>query len=192
MNNEQNRPNAKYSLSNPDGKLKSGEKLTFYYDRERRLENAPESVKKHYNNEQPVRFGLLQSLIADKPRRFLLIVIVLMCVGILALSFFGYFDTSYILDGNQINITATGYEGTTIVVLRKTVKNKDAYSGAVDMAVSVVVLPEQDQYPVFYHRVFFTMENEEVYRFAVPFEAAELLLVVQNEKNTLNIKFKPE
>jgi len=201
MNNDQNnaenaaenRPNAKYALSNSnEGGPKAGEKLNFYYNRERRLENAPDAVKNNYKNEQPVRFGILQALVADKPRRFLLIVIVLMCVGILALSFFGYFDTSYILEGNKIDITAAGYEGTTIVIIRKTAKSKDFYSGAVDIAVSVVVQSEQELYPVYYHRIFFTSENEEGYRFAVPFEGPELLMVMQNEKNSLHIKFKPE
>jgi hypothetical protein len=196
MSNEQEnkgqRPNAKYALSNPDSAVKADEGLTFYYNRERRLEKAPEAVKNLYKNEPQKRFGLVHTLIADRPRRILFFIIIFMCLAILALSFFGYFDTSYTLDMNRIDITAAGYEDTTYVVLRKTAQNVNAYSGAVDIAVSVIAQSDEEQYPVYYHRIFFTLEREEVYRFAVPFVAPELLMVLQNEKNTLHIRFKPE
>jgi len=187
-NEEQKRPNAKYKLSNPNQ-----EGLTFYYNRERRLENAPESVKNLYKNEKPARIGLFGSLVADRPRRILFFVIIFLCVGILVFSLLGYFDKNYILDGNKIDITAAGYEGTAVIILRKTAENQKAYTGAVDIAVSPVVnsLADGENYQVFYHRVFFTLENNEVFRFTVPFDSAELLMVIQNEKNTLEIKFKP-
>ena len=115
-----------------------------------------------------------------------------MCLGILALSFFGYFDTTYILDGNKIEITATGFEENTYIVLKKTAKNSNAYTGAVDIAVTAVIQSEEEQLPVFYHRVFFTLEKEEVYRFAVGSNAPELLIVLHSEKDSLNFRFKPE
>jgi hypothetical protein len=86
------RPNEKYSLSNDKSKNNGEEGIKFYYDRERRLENAPDAVKTIYNDQPPKknRFSLFAPLIADKPRRLLLFVIVLMCVGIIALTLFGY------------------------------------------------------------------------------------------------------
>ena len=96
------------------------------------------------------------------------------------------------MDGNSIVIKGTRFEGATIVVLTKTVKKNagNAYTGAVDIAVSYPVNGED--YPVFYHRIFFSMEPVEEYRFAVPFDPPEQLLIIQTEKNTLKIKFMPE
>jgi len=187
------RPNANYKLSKPDDAVNKDEGLVFYYNRERRLENAPESVKKIYQDEgKPVRFGLFHSLVADKPRKALFIVIILLCAAILTFTMIGYFDTSYNLDGNRIEIVSTKYDGITTIVLKKTARRADAHTGAVDVAVSPVVQSNEEQFPVFYHRIFFTLESEETYRFAVPFDSPELVLLLQNEQNSVQIVFKPE
>jgi len=193
------RPNANYELSYPDKKNQQCEDLNFHYNRERRLENAPQIVKELYSEQKPSRFGIIGALIADKPRRTLFIIIVLLCIAILALSRFGYFDTTYILDQNQIIITGTVFEGTTIVTIKKISKSNDSYTGSVDIAVSPSIqtmdnIPMDDfsQPLVFYHRIFFTMEREEQYRFSVPFDSSELLLVLQSEKNILQLRMKPE
>jgi hypothetical protein len=193
------RPNVKYNLSNPDNKKTSEEGLTFYYNRERRLENAPKEVQDLYNDHKPARFGLFRTLIADKPRKILFFSIILLCILIFMLSRMGFFETKHILDGNRIDITGIRIEDTTIVRLRKNAQNADAYTGAVNIAVSVPVrLPVQpsaqaeEENPVFYHRVFFTLEREEEYRFAVPFDSPELLLVLQSERSTLYMRLNPE
>ena len=187
------RPNMNYNLSYPDNKTPAEEGLTFYYNRERRLENAPDSVKNFYKEQAaPPRFGLFHSLVADKFRRSLFVVIVLMSVLIFMLSRMGYFDSYFSLDGNRLDITGTRVEDITIVIIDKTVRNQRAYTGAVDIAVSLPVQSEEDDYPVFYHRVFFSMENREQYRFTVPFNAPELLMVLQTENSTLHLRFKPE
>jgi len=190
MSDETNakRPNAKYKLS-PD-KPDNYQGLPFYYNRERRLEKAPENIRSLYDN-KPIRSGLLYSLTGDRPRRFLFLMIILLFLTILMLSLFGYLDFSYALGDNRIEITASGYEGTTIIILNKKIKNKNAYNGAVDIAVSVAV-EEGMEYPVFTHRIFFTAEKEEVYRFAAPFDNPELLMVLQSEKDTLKIKINPK
>jgi len=198
------RPNSKYKLTNPDNAGQSNEGLVFYYNRERRLENAPQTVKDLYKEQNPKsRFNLFGPLLADRPRKMLFFSIIFLCVVILILSFFKFFDAAYIIDGNKIEITAAVFEGATITVLKK-IKSKTnaqiAYTGAVDIAVSPVVQTSEDgkqslqtssaQLPVFTHRIFFTHENEEVYRFAIPFESTEMLMIIQNENNKLIIKFK--
>jgi len=188
---DRQRPNAKYRLSKEKITDPTGA-LHFYYNRERRLENAPDAVKDLYKEGKPVKFGLLHSLTADRPRRILFAIIILMCFAILVLSIFGYLDTSYSLENNKIEVTAAAFEGTTIIVLKKTGKNHNAYTGAVDIAVSPAIQSSEEQYPVFAHRVFFTMEKNEVYRFAVPFDTPDLVMVLQTEKNTLQIRFKSE
>jgi len=192
MTDEQNkRPNLNYNLSKPENNVSSDENLTFYYSRERRLKNAPKEVQDIYSGKTQSRVGIFSVLVADKPRRVLFFVIVFLCAAILILVRMGFFDTAHILDGNKIEIAGTVYEGTTIVILRKNAKNEDAYTGAVDIAVSPVV-KEDETYNVFYHRIFFTLEAEEVYRFAVPFDTPELLMVLQNEMSELQLKFNPE
>jgi len=190
------RPNSNYQLSNSNNESSSGSEIIYHYSRERRLAKAPQSVRDIYNDE-PVkpRFGLLGPLIADKPRRILFFMIIFLCVMILALSALGFFDDSRMLDGNRLDITGTIYENTTIVILKKTVRNADAYTGAVDIAVSPSLNyyeTDDEKIPVFYHRIFFSMENEEIYRFAVPYDTPEFLIVVQNEKSDLQMKIKSQ
>jgi hypothetical protein len=194
------RPNAKYKLSKPDDAKVPEGGLPFYYNRERRLAKAPKDVQDLYKEKKPNRFGIISVLIADKPRKILFFSIIVICAMIWLLGLLGYFDSSYTLDGNKIKISASAYEGTTIVIINKTVKNKNknknAYTGAVDIAVSVPisvqggvpVQTDENNFPVFYHKIFFSLEKEEQYRFAVPFESGELLMVLQTEKYTLKIK----
>jgi hypothetical protein len=196
---EKERPNAKYNLSKPDNAPVPQEGLNFYYNRDHRLAKAPQYVQDLYKVKKTSRFGFLGVLIADKPRKILFFSIVLLCLMIWLLAFLGYFDSSYTLDGNKIKVSAAVVEGATILVINKTVKNKnkDPYTGAVDIAVSVPV-PLQDDaqsqieinFPVFSHRVFFTLEKEERYSFSVPFDSGELLLVLQTEKESQKIKLK--
>jgi hypothetical protein len=193
------RPNAKYKLSRGEsGKDPYGEdRLVFHYNRERRLEKAPQAVRDMYTDNPKMRPGLLRSLTGDRPRASLFFVIVILCVLIFALSMFGKLDSSYSLGGHKIEIAGTRYEGTTIVVLRKTVKKNEAqpYSGAVEIAISPLLSGEQkieEEFPVFYHRVFFSLEAAEEYRFVVPFDTPDLLAILQTETGSVNIKFKPE
>jgi len=195
---ESQRPNQKYNLSKDDSSVPA-QGLTFYYSRERRLANAPESVRNMYREQKKSRFALFSVLLADRPRRFLFFVIILLCAAILVLSTTGYLDTSYSLNGNRIEIDGTHFEGSTIILLKKKARNSNAYSGAIDIAVSIPMPlqadgspPLEGDYPVFYHRIFFSMEKEEVYRFAIPFDSAELLMVLQSEKNTVQLKLIPK
>ncbi|MCL2066671.1 MAG: hypothetical protein FWG99_04320 [Treponema sp.] len=196
---EKTRPNAAYKLSKTDSSLdRSGEdgELHFYYDREKRLAKAPRAVKDLYIEPKRRRFGLLGSLVSTKSKAFLFITIVLLCVMIIFLSLGGYFETSHSLDGNKLIVKGNVHEGTVILTVRKTInkgtRQNDIYTGAVDIAVSPVVKNIEEEYPVFYSRLFFTQEPEEEYRFAVPFDSDELILVFQTEKSTLSITIRPE
>jgi hypothetical protein len=197
------RPNANYKLSKPDydGSPITEEQLVFYYNREHRLANAPQSVRDIYAPQKKPRFSLIRPLIADKPRAMLFIAIIVMSLGILVFSGLGYFDSSYKLDGNEVEIVAAVHEGTTLITLRKAPKkekfsinrkagNTIPYTGAVDIAVSTQSAADsgEEDFPIFYHRVFFTLEPEEVFSFTVPFEEPDLLIVLQTEKTTRKVK----
>jgi len=204
-NAQSRRPNQKYNLSR-NGEEVPADGLVFYYSRERRLKNAPESVQNMYKEEKKSRFGLFSVLVADRPRRLLFVMIILLCAIILILSVTGFLDPHHTFDGNRLEISGTNFEGAAIILIKKNVRFPNAYSGAVDIAVSVPVesashesfspdspdKTDQIQVPVFYHRIFFSMEKEEVYRFSVPFDSPELLMVLQSEKNTLQFKLLPK
>ena len=192
------RPNANYKLSKPDDAvIPSKDELNFYYNREHRLAKAPKQVQELYEEKKPNRFawlGFIGILVADTPRRIMFLTIILMCVLIWLFSFLGFISSPHNLDGNLVSVSASFYEDTTIVVINKRLKGRNAYTGAVDMAVSVP-LPEQDgseqsknNVPIFYHRIFFSQEKEERYSVVVPFESQELLIVLQTEKNSIKLK----
>jgi len=183
------RPNAKYKLSKPDTDYTpSEEELNFYYNRERRLAKAPESVKKLYTEKKQNSFNLLRPLIADRPRAILFFTIVILSLMILLLSILGIFNRYYSLDGNKLVITGTIYENNTIVTLRKTINNSSVYTGAVDISISPAIQKKDEQYPVFNHRIYFSLGHEEEYSFVVPFDSPRLAIVLQTEKTTLKIK----
>ncbi|MCL2179611.1 MAG: hypothetical protein FWB83_00640 [Treponema sp.] len=192
---ETHRPNANYKLSNPDSSEDPQGGIVFHYNRGRRLQNAPDSVKSLYLpvNEKQNRFSLLGPLIADRPRRAMFLIIILMCAVIWAFSMAGYFDSGRTLDGNRLEISGAAFEGATIVTIKKTAKNllSQPYTGAVDIAVTVPSQAEEEP-PVFYHRIYFTMNQTEQYRFAAPFDSKELLMVLQSEKNEIRLSIKTD
>ncbi|MDR0322866.1 MAG: hypothetical protein LBI12_00295, partial [Treponema sp.] len=64
--------------------------------------------------------------------------------------------------------------------------------GAVNITVYPAVIGENEENTVFYHRISFSPEKKEEYRFVIPFDAPELLVIVQTEKSTISINLKPE
>jgi hypothetical protein len=186
------RPNANYKLSKQGIEINPEEELNFHYNRERRLAKAPQNVRDLYNNKPGPRFSLLRPLVADRPRRIIFFTIVVLCLVIFVFSFLGLFGRTYSLDGNNLAITGTGYDGVTIIVIRKNNESRmTAYTGAVDITVSPVLTVPGEDFPVFFHRIFFTLEQEEVYRFTVPFDAPELLVLIQTERSSLNLRITP-
>ena len=191
---ERQRPNLKYKLSKSDDALPGeNEELHFYYNRERRLEKAPQSVKDLYKEHPKTRFSLFRPLVADKPRKILFFSIVVLCIMIWIISLLGYFDSSYSLEGNKIEISATVIEGITIVEIKK---SHDAllrsYSGLVDIAVSIPLEEGNDEASLFFHRIFFSPETEEQFTFVVPFDNPLLLMVLQTENSSLRLTFNPD
>lgn len=63
--------------------------IVFHYNRERRLENAPESVRKAHEQGIPQRPGIIRGLTATPGLRSIFFVIVLLSVIITALTLFG-------------------------------------------------------------------------------------------------------
>jgi hypothetical protein len=189
---KQNRPNAHYRLSNENA---NPDEIVYHYNRDRRLEKAPQAVRDMYRTVPPRRFGFFRSLVDNKPKIAMLITIFILCAMIFIMSTLGVIGDTYSLDGNQLKVEAIEYEGTVIVSLRKTIPRNTimrsrSYTGAVDIAVLPAGSIEPEN--AFFHRIFFTVEQTEHYRFAIPFEAGDLMFVFQTEKRTLNVKVTPE
>jgi hypothetical protein len=199
-NGEKKRPNANYKLSHEKA---SENQLTFFYDRERRLAKAPKAVQDMYNNPMVPRFNLIKPLVRTKPLAMMFASIVIICLFILAISFLGLASDTRDLEGNQISIQAIRYEGAIIVAVDKIVRETGlarflrsdaAYTGAVDIAVQPVVKTDSGQgwqpENIFYHRIFFTLEQEEHYRFSIPFDTGELAFVFKTETKTVGLTVK--
>ncbi|MDR0878016.1 MAG: hypothetical protein LBN21_08185 [Treponema sp.] len=187
---EKKRPNAEYPLlkTNDDGK-----ELVFYYSRERRLENASQEVQDLYKGSPRKKSGFFRSLTSTKPLAFLFVSILILSAMIMVISSLGLADSSRTLGGNRLTVSAIRFDGATFFVLTKTYKEgTESYTGLVDIAVSPVVKESEGEYPVFNHRVFFSLSTEEDYRFSVPFEAEAMILVLQGETGLVNFTVKPK
>ena len=191
---KQDRPNSSYKLSvknyNDDG-------LNFRYSREERLAKAPQSVRDLYITKKR-RFSFLGPLIDTKGRALLFGSILLIFAAIMAISIFSPDDT-YNLDGNSVSAQAMKFEGTIIVLIKKTVKksrfgsHEIPYTGVIDIGASPVKESNEEQEPeIFYHRIFFTAENQEEFRFSLPFETDNILLLLQTEKSQASFVLKAE
>jgi hypothetical protein len=205
--NQKQRPNANYKLSNENVNLKE-EEIVHYYNRERRLEKAPQSVRDLYKT-QPTgrRFGLFGPLVKTKPLAIMFFSIIVICVVIVLLSALGLTGADHTLDGNNISIQAIRFEGTIIMAVNKSIpkisglsrfsRSDPPYTGAVDIAVQPVLkggAETQSEVPqdIFFHKIFFTFEPQEYYRFSVPFDTDELAVVFRSETKTLQLTVKAE
>jgi hypothetical protein len=187
---ERKRPNANYPLSN---KKTNDEELVFYYSRAARLAKAPKSVQALYEESPKRKFGFFRALTATRPLAMLFISIMFFSAVIMVISYLGFNDASYILGGNRVSVSAIKFQGETFIVLEKTFQeNQDVYTGVVDIAVSPEAAGEGDPaaYPVFTHRVFFSLNPAEEYRFSVPFEAEKLLMVLLGEQDSAQFTVK--
>ena len=192
---EKKRPNANYKLSNVNT---NESEIVYHYNRERRLEKAPQAVRDLYQEQPRRRIGLVYTLVGNKSGAMLFGTIVLLCIMMLLLSFFGFTGDSRELDGNILSIKGKNYEGTVLIEVRKTPR-KDKFARSIKPytgPVNIAVFPpaktgqEQSQHDIFYQKIFFTNESEEYYRFTVPFDQSELAIIFQTEKKTLSLTIK--
>ena len=188
-----NRPNAAYQLS--EKKIEDNN-LKFYYSREERLEKAQKSVRDLYNEQKRPRFSFLGPLINGKGRAMLFGSILLICAALMAITIFDP-SGNYELSGNRVTVRAIRYEGAIIAVLKKKAVKKKHYTGAVEIGASPEVSKGEAasavaDAPIFYHRIFFSAENTEEYRFSLPFEAERVIMVLQAENASISMKLRVE
>lgn len=101
-----------------DGKEKDGkEKVVFRYNRERRLEHAPESVRTAWEKGYTPNKGFLKGLTANAGLRSILVAIVILCIAIFSVTFFGDEPGSAIVDGVPVKLKAFLYDETVYITL---------------------------------------------------------------------------
>ncbi|MDR2028203.1 MAG: hypothetical protein LBP93_01550 [Treponema sp.] len=194
---EESQPSPRESREKPAaGAEKAEQELVFYYSRARRLERASQTVRE-LNDPAPVRRPtLFGTLTATKPLTFLFMSMVILVAGILITSYFSSREERPALGGNSLTLSAMRFEGSSYIVIKKTVPEKtEAYTGIVDIAVSLYVKPGEEypgELPLANRRIYFSPEPEEEYRMTVPFEARELLFVMRAEEAYLSLRVKPE
>ncbi|MDR2900940.1 MAG: hypothetical protein LBV20_05430 [Treponema sp.] len=172
-------------MPNDDNQQFNERDLVFRYSRERRLEHASEAVKQLNVDGRKYSFNLLRPLTATKSLTFLFVsIIVLVAIMYLVAFFFGSKD-EIVFGGNTINVSAFTFEGKTYLTLDKKIKTKESfYTGTVDLAVSSNdnIDPPPKEMIIHTERIFFTLEDEEAFKMAIPFEAKQLLILIQSEK----------
>ncbi|MDR2759161.1 MAG: hypothetical protein LBB78_07270 [Spirochaetaceae bacterium] len=178
------------------GKENAEQELVFYYSRERRLERASPVVRE-LNDTTPVRRPtLFRTLTATKPLTFLFMSIVILVIGVFITSYFFSKDDRSVLGGNSLSLSAMRFEGSSYIVIKKNIPEKtEAYTGVVDMAISVYVRSGEEypgELPLANRRVYFSPEAEEEYRITVPFEARELLFLMRAGEEYLSLRVKTE
>jgi hypothetical protein len=169
--------------------------IVFRYSRERRLEHASESVKKLNEEGKKHSFNLIRPLTATRPLTFLFVSIIVLVALMYIFAFLSGGKKEIVFGGNTINVSAFTFEGKTYLTLSKTIKNEDNfYTGTVDLAISPDESLLNDASPenedaehaenieIHTERIFFTSENEEDFKMAIPFEAEQLLILIQSEK----------
>jgi hypothetical protein len=172
------------------------EELVFYYSRSRRLEKAPEAVRRlnDPNPGKPPNF--FRTLVATKPRAMLLVTILFLSAIIILLSYLTNLDDGRLLGGNRIAVSAMTFPDTTYIAVKKSAGKENPYTGTVDLAVTIPLKPEEAdrgaEAPIALQRLFFTVKPEEDFRFSVPFEAPELLIVMQAEQERISLRIKPD
>lgn len=97
-----------------DPKLDPG---LFHYNRDRRLASAPESVQRSYREGLMTNKGFIKGLTANAGLRSILFVIVVLCVVIGAVTFFGDAPGTKTVNGVNLSLKAFLYEETVYVTL---------------------------------------------------------------------------
>ncbi|MDR2397441.1 MAG: hypothetical protein LBD74_01620 [Spirochaetaceae bacterium] len=168
--------------------------LVYYYSRERRLARASPAVRELNRNVPKERPSLIGPLTSNRAYT-LLFVAIIVCTGFgLIFSRVGARQKAppspvqrTSLGGNSLKVSAQRFPGTTYLRITKTAPDAGAYTGAVDMAFTPQGLPpaetEDAESPqVISHRIFFNAQAEETYGLSLPFEAPEVLMLMQTEQ----------
>ena len=160
---------------------KDNGKVTYYYSREARLERASQAIKDLNDPSKRPKGGFFRVLFATRGSRFLLFSIVVMCGAFFFISRYFAFRPR-ILGNNAVTISVVGAGEKSFFTIKKTVReasgrnlNVEIYTGTVDITVT---LPETDNL-IWFEKIIFNSEKEEVFTFEAPFREKKLLVLME-------------
>ena len=155
------------------------ENLVFYYSREKRLARSPRRVRDLYAGRGAKKPSFLGTLIQTRSSAMLLITILLVVV-------FLFFNAQgrggkggAALGGNSLTVSGRLYRGAAYLTIGKKADSPNAYTGPVEIAVSIPQKKGGEAPPVESRRVFFSLAPEERFEFSVPFQAPRLALLLK-------------
>ncbi len=93
----------------------------FYYNRERRVANGPESVQKMYSGENAgPRPGIFRVLTSSRGSRLMLMTVIFMTAMVFFISFFGLDSNERTIGGIPVTLQAFQFEDTVYAALKLT------------------------------------------------------------------------
>jgi hypothetical protein len=181
--------------------------VVFYYSRSHRLARASPAVKALYDPSTRMKRGFFKVLVGTKSNKILFSSIAVVAAMAFVLLMFVP-DNSALIGGCRVSASASSLGGSSFIILSKTINPKaaarrpgGAWTGEVDVAVSPVQLhkkknQESDmkakvETPIAAKQFFFTLNDEEEFRFSVPFTARRLLILVQAGREQKILRVSP-
>jgi len=170
-------------------------RVTFYYSRDERLKKAPQSVR-DLNSAAPLKKqGLFRTLTATRPLAFMFVSMVTLCVAVVMLSLFLNNEGVRVLGKNTVTVSAINVGDKSYITVKKTIPNgviDGVYSGAVNVAVSLPDDGSSGENPIHAERIYFTPEQEELFRFSVPFNGKKILILMEAGTEQIVYSIAPE
>ncbi|MDR0524402.1 MAG: hypothetical protein LBG90_00840 [Spirochaetaceae bacterium] len=157
--------------------------LVFHYSRERRLAKASAELR-DFNEAGPQKGGFLRRRRGNPFHLVLLMTIIVFSLGIFFISGAKGNKRALTLGGNVISVSAerlkAGDEGAIFLTIKK-IAPSQAYTGAVDVAVTFAEKAEGKALPVEARRIIFHAKAREEIILTIPFDAPVLAVVLQSE-----------
>ena len=164
--------------------------IVYRYDRERRLDRAPKRIR-DFNEDISVKKGFAKSLFSSRGNIFILGSILMICAMFALSSRFLRKEKEVKLGGNSVVMSISMEENINILdITKKAPRRGNVYMGDVDIAVSPVMSAstEEQEIPVFLHRVFFHTDESEVFRIALPFEEKDFIIIIKTLDDIKSVK----
>jgi hypothetical protein len=118
-------------------------KLIFHYNREHRLEHAPESVRRAYAEGPIQKPGILKGLTANAGLRSIFFSVIILSIAVVSVNFLGNRPDSKTIDGFSLNLKAFLYEDTVYVTL-SCAKKKEPDLNPVPVRAEISGLNQKD------------------------------------------------
>ena len=178
-----------------DGKMPNDDELdrdpVFYYSREHRLSRASQVVRDHNENGSE-KTRVKKGFFGSRSNSIVFITIILIIVGFGIISRLQQRESNLILGGNKLTLLIFEEEGVYLLgIIKSTSANGNAYTGAVDLAVSPEMSKMSEEGgipPVYNHRIYFGPGESELFRITIPFEGKNFLVLLTNGEESITGK----